>query len=101
MQQGVGKRPLPSFIGEGLILQKEKARTCTLTISYRQQEGIPGNSATHNNQRPGFGENVKGKRLKGTFTRNGLLRLKMLDPYKTVISIFMEMTADTMWRCFA
>ena len=31
----VGKYPLPSFIGEGLILQKEKARTCTLTISYR------------------------------------------------------------------
>ena len=48
----------------------------------------PGNSATHNNQRPGFGENVKEKRLKGTFTRNGLLRLKCLNLIKTVISIF-------------
>ena len=35
LQKRVGKHPLPSFIGEGLILQKEKARTCTLTISYR------------------------------------------------------------------
>ena len=35
LQKGVGKHPMPSFIGEGLILQKEKARTCTLTISYR------------------------------------------------------------------
>ena len=32
---------------------------------------------------------------------NYLLRLKCLILIKTVISIFMEMTADTMWRCFA
>lgn len=59
---------------------------------------IPGDSATHFNQRPGTGENVQRETAERHFDRNGLLRQIMLDPYFNLLFPLLEITADTMWR---